>query len=681
MKHAKFFLLPIAIFLFTISLKSEVNTSKINNLPIITIGKEQITYEQLDRAYQKNISKQKPHLYLLEKDSLMDFINLYTNYRLKVQDALSRGLDKDSSIKAESNQNRKILAESFLFEKVLTEPNVNIMLNRRKLEYKIAVIFTTFSQTPTRDTANAFKKINEALVKLNSGAEFSQIASQYCDDENLAKKGGVVDQWITSGKIARELEDVIYSLNVGQYYPQIVSTPYGYFIIKVLEKQPRNLVMGGHILYKQKTKNEDLNLTQKVADSALVRIKNGASFEDLAKNESGDKYSAENGGSFDDLYSLSTGFEKSKGFLEPIFAEAMFKLKDGEISNVITTEYGFHIIKRYFTKDINLDTEKEDVRKIYKKQYFDNDKQSYLNNIAKQIGLSINENQLEELISTLDTNKNNISKNWADSIPKSILKKELFKTNSKSYSVKDFVEEMSSSSQLKGFATNKSGLIRAINKFIEPQLIEYATNDLEKKYPEFQQLLSEFNDGILLFKVETMEVWNKLSFDSIAAKKYYEANKSTFKTEPKFDLAEIYVLSDSLAQDVYKKALNGDNFDTLATHFTQRTGYREKSGAWGVVSSVSNKLGKLAFESNVQGPILLPPKPVDNGFAILKINQYFPPRPKTFEEAIPDFASKLQDQTQKVLLNNWLQSLKKKFPVKLNTKNIDELLKFAKTTK
>jgi hypothetical protein len=72
---------------------------------------------------------------------------------------------------------------------------------------------------------------------------------------------------------------------------------------------------------------------------------------------------------------------------------------------------------------------------------------------------------------------------------------------------------------------------------------------------------------------------------------------------------------------------------------------------------------------------------MDNGFSIIKINQFFAPRPKTFEEAVPDFASKIQDQKQKRLQSTWLEGLKKKFPVKVNTKNIDEVIKFAKEQK
>lgn len=678
MKITKTFIIIITFFALANFSYSQSKLEKINKLPILTIGNEQITYEQLEKAYQKNISKQKPNLYLLEKDSLLDFINLYSNYRLKVQDALSRGLDKDSSIRAESLQNRRILAESYLFEKEVTDPYVTLMTERRKTEYKIAVIFTTFPQVPERDTIQAFSKITEALTNLKAGGDFSDLAQKYCDDENLARKGGVVDQWVTSGKISREIEDAIYTLEKGQFYPSIIATPYGYFIVKVIDKQPRYFIMGGHILFKQFIRPEDSVNTAELAYPALDRIKKGESFEEIARKESADKFTGEKGGIFEDLYSRSTGFEKSKGMLDPAFSDAMFNLKDNEVSKVVTTDYGNHIVKRFYREEINLDKEREEVRKIFKKQYFEFDKKAYLDKITSKMNFTIFNSNLDELILKLDTNQSNFSKNWADSLPGVILSKTLFSISSKNITIKDFVHEMITNTSLKGFATNKEGIKSAIKKYIEPQVIEFATVDLENKYPDFKQLLAEFNDGILLFKVETSEVWDKLAFDSVAARKYYETNKKDFVLEPKYDISEIYVLSDSLAQEVYKRAINGENFDTLAALFTQRTGYREKSGKWGVISSKTNKLGKIVVEKNIKNQMILQPTSVENGFSIIKVNQYFASRPKTFEEAIPDFATKLQDQKQKALLKNWLSNLRQKFPVKLNNNNIDLLIKTAK---
>jgi len=244
---------------------------KYGQTQLATVGNEPITYEQIERAYQKNISKQKPYLYLLNRDSIVDFVKLYSNYRLKVIDAKDKKLDKDSSVQAEIQQNRKILAESFLFEKKLTEPNVNLMLERRNIEAKVAIILTTFEQGPNKDTTSAFKKINEAMDKLKKGENFGAIAREYCDDKDLGNNGGVIEQWITSGKVQREIENAIYETQPGNVYSKIIYTPYAYFIVKVLAKEPRKMVLGGHILVRIQDLNDTLNYKKKV-DSILTLI-------------------------------------------------------------------------------------------------------------------------------------------------------------------------------------------------------------------------------------------------------------------------------------------------------------------------------------------------------------------------------------------------------------------------
>ena len=72
------------------------------------------------------------------------------------------------------------------------------------------------------------------------------------------------------------------------------------------------------------------------ADALQAELKAGKPFAELAKERSQDTGSAEKGG---DLGILN------RGQTEAEFETAAFALKDGEISGVVKTQYGFHIIK------------------------------------------------------------------------------------------------------------------------------------------------------------------------------------------------------------------------------------------------------------------------------------------------------------------------------------------------
>ncbi|MBN8049257.1 peptidylprolyl isomerase [Paraclostridium bifermentans] len=75
---------------------------------------------------------------------------------------------------------------------------------------------------------------------------------------------------------------------------------------------------------------------KKKADDLYEKVKSGGDFAKLAKENSDDKGSAAKGG---DL-----GFF-SKGQMVPEFEKAAFAMDKGDISNVVKTQYGYHIIK------------------------------------------------------------------------------------------------------------------------------------------------------------------------------------------------------------------------------------------------------------------------------------------------------------------------------------------------
>ncbi len=208
------------------------------------------------------------------------------------------------------------------------------------------------------------------------------------------------------------------------------------------------------------------------------------------------------------------------------------------------------------------------------------------------------------------------------------------------------------------------------------QIIRDASKNLEKEYPDFADMMQEFRDGILLFKIEDQEVWSKLQFDSAKARTFFDTSKTKYSTKESYNISEIYLMSDSLAANVKKQLDAGADFDELAEKFTQRDKYREKKGSWGVVSVQQNALAAFAKERSItKSGTVFGPVTYDGGFSIIRVNEYLPVRMKTFEEAIADFAPAYQDAVQKQLTNQWLESVKKRFPIVINMKAIDSFKK------
>jgi peptidyl-prolyl cis-trans isomerase C len=82
------------------------------------------------------------------------------------------------------------------------------------------------------------------------------------------------------------------------------------------------------------------------AESALDRVKKGEDFAKVASEVSDDTGTKEKGGDLEFF---------SRGTMIPAFEEAAFALKPGEISGVVETEYGYHIIRMEEKKEAVLE--------------------------------------------------------------------------------------------------------------------------------------------------------------------------------------------------------------------------------------------------------------------------------------------------------------------------------------
>jgi peptidyl-prolyl cis-trans isomerase D len=95
-------------------------------------------------------------------------------------------------------------------------------------------------------------------------------------------------------------------------------------------------IRASHILFTTEGKSDDEKTAlQEKAQGLLAEIKAGADFTEMAKTHSQDAGTAPKGG---DLGWIM------RGQMVPSFEKASFALQPSEISDVITTDYGFHII-------------------------------------------------------------------------------------------------------------------------------------------------------------------------------------------------------------------------------------------------------------------------------------------------------------------------------------------------
>lgn len=652
-------------------------TSKLSPSVLARAGSEDVTYGQLEEAYRKTMTRKDSLLVQVPRDSVYEFLNMYVNYRLKVQEALSLGFAKDSAVLADIRENRAALAPAFLLEKKLTDPSVEMLLDRRQRELKIAVILINVAQEPGADTLVAYNKALGVIKRLKAGEDFAKLALDSSDDEQSRTVGGEIP-FITGGMILREVEDAAFAMKPGQYTQQPVRTRFGYFVIKLIKDEPRQRVRGSHILIST-TAERDSTTAYQIADSLRRAIIAGkADFATVAKDKSDDRTSATRGGDLTSFYTRSLGFESGPGRLVPEFENALYKLRDGDISPIVHTTYGFHIIRRDSTKTFTRADERETVKKLYKRQYFEQDRERFVDSLRKAYGYAWNEPVLRDVLSHVDSTKSTLDTAWVANLGQSLRSSNLYGAPRDMITVQAFVDSVKKRSDMRGIPLTRDGFDRAMKRMTEAKIMARATDNLEQQYPEFAALMKEYADALLAFRIEDQEVWSKLKFDSTRARVYYDSTKSKYMTETKYDLTEIFVTSDTLAQSIYSQATrvfqtDGKLFEQLAAEYTQRRGLREKSGKIGAFSAKENRIAAAAAEKQAKPNDVLGPIKMDNGYVIARVNSIEFPRVKTFEEAISDFAVAFQDLMQKQLTRQWLERLREKYPVAIKNDTINSI--------
>jgi peptidyl-prolyl cis-trans isomerase C len=148
------------------------------------------------------------------------------------------------------------------------------------------------------------------------------------------------------------------------------------------DKNPNEFsgVHASHILIKPEGFDEASKKKAKDAiEDVLKQARGGADFAELARKHSSDG-SAQQGG---DL-----GFF-TRGSMVPAFSDAAFKLQPGQISDVVETQFGYHVIKVAEKKDIPLPEATPKIREFLTKQQIDERQQAFVAQVKNKSKIEV----------------------------------------------------------------------------------------------------------------------------------------------------------------------------------------------------------------------------------------------------------------------------------------------------
>jgi len=207
------------------------------------------------------------------------------------------------------------------------------------------------------DDANkqAEKKAETVLGKAISGGDFAALAREFSDDQNAKENGG--DLGFLTEADNPEIYAIAAKLNPGELVKDLVRTSQGHEIVRLKEKraktdgfsnQPEKEIKASHLLICHKDiEGCESGLSKEEAYVKIKKLKEQttpANFKDLVKANTTEPGGKERGG---DLGWFG------KGKMVKPFEDAAFGIKKGEISFVVETQFGFHLIYKEDEREIS----------------------------------------------------------------------------------------------------------------------------------------------------------------------------------------------------------------------------------------------------------------------------------------------------------------------------------------
>jgi peptidyl-prolyl cis-trans isomerase C len=237
-------------------------------------------------------------------------------------------------------------------------------------------------QTAKQVAQTALPQIAEEFVMLHALRDAAAKAGIVCSDEDVEEEFAKVTSQLPPGLTLEEAfernginadelkKQIAETLPVKKFFDDLAkdAAPSDEDIAKFYEEKSESFktpeqVRASHILVKVDSgaSDEDKAAAKAKIEGLLAQIKDGADFAELAKANS-DCPSKEEGG---DL-----GFF-GHGQMVPEFDAAAFALEDGGISDIVETQFGFHVIKKTGSKEAGvtpLDEVKDDIAKFLENQ-------------------------------------------------------------------------------------------------------------------------------------------------------------------------------------------------------------------------------------------------------------------------------------------------------------------------
>lgn len=208
-----------------------------NDPVIMTVNGKPVLKSEFEYSYNKNNSEG-----VIDKKTVREYVDLFINYKLKVEAALDAKLDTMKSFQDEFKMYRdQQIRPSFVTDDDMEAEakkvyqNTKDQIGPKGLVMPAHILIQVNQKAEEAEKAKAKERIDSIYGALKAGADFAEMATKLSQDPGSARKGGTLP-WIGPNQTVKEFEDVAYSLQVGQMSEPFES-PFGYHIILMKDRK------------------------------------------------------------------------------------------------------------------------------------------------------------------------------------------------------------------------------------------------------------------------------------------------------------------------------------------------------------------------------------------------------------------------------------------------------------
>ena len=649
----KFLSLFILVFLSATTVFSQ-NKKEV----LMTINGKPVYTNEFKRVYKKNLD-------LVQDESQKDidsYLELFIDYKLKIAEAQAQGLDQESAYISEFSKYRDQLSRNYLFEDKVTEELAKEAYERGKFDIAAShILIRVDYESVPQDTLAAYNKIKSIRERALKGEDFASLAGTYSEEPGAKERGGDLG-YFSVFTMVYPFESAAYNTPVGEI-SEIVRTSFGYHIIKVKDRRTKLPKIGvSHIMISDKKGARTFNPEERI-NEIYTMLKQGESFESLAKQFSDDKKSAVKGGKLNPF---------TKGDLRaPEFEDAAYDLKKvGDISKPIKTDFGWHIIRL----DEKLPVETfEEQKQMLEKKVSEGDRSKLVttatnNKIKQKYGFK----KEASFLPYFDTYVGDevLKRKWVmEPIPASE-EKTLFTIGDRKVGYTDFAKFIENRQKTtRPYKQKEAFLMEFYNEFETEQLKDYFKERLEADNEEYAAVLNEYRDGLLIFDVMNKNIWQKAKTDSLGLDEYYNKTKENYQWKQRLD-ADIYsATSENIAKQIQSMLAQGKTAEEIKASLNSE----EKVNVLitpGLFEVDQHELPKnLEVKKGVSNIY-----PNNDSFVVVNIKEILAPDVKALDEVKGKVLSNYQNDIEA----SWMESLRKKYNVNVNKKALKHVKKDLK---